>query len=80
MLEVTFFFFFFFLPKEPISNSTLNYMDSMNPMGCAQILDELRELYSTRVEPFPSTKTLQCLDDEFYTFCTYQSCGAGGSI
>jgi hypothetical protein len=26
-------FIFLSLPKEPVSNSTLNYKDSMNPMG-----------------------------------------------
>jgi hypothetical protein len=26
--------FFLSLPKEPVSNSTLDYMDSVNSMGC----------------------------------------------
>jgi hypothetical protein len=32
MLKVAVFFFFLSLPKEPVSDSTLDYKDSVNPM------------------------------------------------
>jgi hypothetical protein len=28
-------FFFLSLPREPVSDLTLDYKDSVNPMGCA---------------------------------------------
>jgi hypothetical protein len=33
MLKVDVFFFFLSLPKEPVSNSTLDYKDSVIPQG-----------------------------------------------
>jgi hypothetical protein len=34
MLKVVVLFFVFSLPREPISNSTLDYKDFVNPIGC----------------------------------------------
>jgi hypothetical protein len=35
MLKVVVFVFVFFsLPREPVSDSALDYKDSVNPMGC----------------------------------------------